>query len=92
MVLHSEIEITENGQRRTVEVVEALLKREVKEGLRGNLLAIRSALDRYERHTGSQPEHDEDMAEEDKAILERLMQPRGSTPGKRGKQGGGTDQ
>ena len=70
-VLLEEIEMTENGKKRSVSLLEALIKRAVQEGLRGDLRAIKDLLDRYERHVGSEPEVEEELPEDDKAILQR---------------------
>jgi hypothetical protein len=71
-VLLSEIEMTENGRKRTVSILEALIKRSAQEGLRGDLRAIKDLLDRFERHVGSEPEIPDELAEHDKAILQRV--------------------
>ena len=78
-VMLEEIEMTENGRKRTVSLLEALIKRAVQEGLRGDLRAIKDLLDRYERHVGSEPEVEEELPEEDKAILQRVMALRENT-------------
>jgi hypothetical protein len=70
-VLLDEIEMTENGRKRTVSLLEALIKRAAQEGLRGDLRAIKDLLDRFERHVGSEPEIADELAEHDKAILQR---------------------
>jgi hypothetical protein len=80
-VLDSEIEITEGGRRRTVPVVQALMLRQVQEGLRGQLRAIESLLDRYERHADHEVEQAEELPEEDKALLEQAI--RSSKRGRR---------
>src|SRR5215213_10770650 len=72
-ILLEEIEMTENGRKRTVSMLEALLKRAVQQGLRGDLRAIKDLLDRYERHVGSEPEIEEELPEDDTAILQRFM-------------------
>jgi hypothetical protein len=72
-VMESEIEVSENGRKRRVPVVEALILRLVQEGLRGQLRALDSALDRYEQHVDDGPERQEELPEEDLALLERLM-------------------
>ena len=72
-ILLEEIEMTENGRKRTVSMLEALIKRAVQEGLRGDLRAIKDLLDRYERHVGSEPEVEEELPEDDTAILQRFM-------------------
>jgi len=78
-ILLEEIEMTENGRKRTVSMLEALIKRAVQEGLRGDLRAIKDLLDRYERHVGSEPEVEDELPEEDKAILQRVMALRENT-------------
>jgi hypothetical protein len=72
-VLSSEILVTENGKPEPVPILEALIKRLVHDGLKGNLRAIKDLLDRYERHVGSEPDREEELAEEDVAIIERLL-------------------
>jgi hypothetical protein len=72
-ILLEEIEMTENGRKRSVSLLEALIKRAVQEGLRGDLRAIKDLLDRYERHVGSEPEVEEELPEDDTAILQRFM-------------------
>src|ERR671912_732372 len=49
-VLESEIELTENGRKRKVPLLEAILLRQAQDALRGQPRAIDSLLDRYERH------------------------------------------
>jgi hypothetical protein len=75
-VLESGVELTENGRRRDVPLLEALVMKQVQEGLRGQLRAIESLLDRYERHVGSEEEHSEELPEEDLLLLERALGPR----------------
>jgi uncharacterized protein DUF5681 len=72
-ILDSEIVLTENGRPRRVQVIEALLLRQVQEGLRGQLRAIESLIDRYERHASQEVETAEELPEEDWALLERAM-------------------
>jgi hypothetical protein len=72
-VLLDQIEMTENGQKRTVLMLEALIKRAVQEALRGNMRALKDILDRYERHVGAEPEIEEELPEEDKVILQRVL-------------------
>jgi Family of unknown function (DUF5681) len=72
-VMREEIELTENGKKRSVSLLEALIKRAVQEGLRGDLRAIKDLLDRYERHVGSEPEIEEELPDDDKAILQRML-------------------
>jgi hypothetical protein len=79
-ILASEIEITEKGRKRTATALEALITRQVHEGLKGELRAIENLLDRYERHVGSQPAREPELSEEDEAIIERLLALRGSEP------------
>jgi hypothetical protein len=72
-VLLDEIEMTENGRKRTVSLLEALIKRSAQEGLRGDLRAIKDLLDRFERHVGPEPEIVDEFPEDDKAILQRVL-------------------
>ena len=56
-VMREEIELTENGKKRSVSLLEALIKRAV----------------RYERHVGVEPEFEEELPDDDKAILQRML-------------------
>ena len=84
-VLLEEIEMTENGKKRSVSLLETLIKRQMQAGLRGDLRAIKDLLDRYERHVGSEPEVEEELLEDDKAILQRFMVLRERTTAARAK-------
>ncbi|ESR23776.1 DUF5681 domain-containing protein [Lutibaculum baratangense] len=90
-VLASEIELTENGRQRSVTLVEALLKKQVQEGLRGDLRAIRDLLDRYERYSGVGEERGEELPDEDVELLERVMSGRRRGPGRGTVVGDGPD-
>ena len=72
-ILESEIVLTENGRPRTVPVIEGLVLRQVQEGLRGQLRAIESLIDRYERYADHEVEQVEELPEEDWALLERAI-------------------
>jgi len=72
-VLTSEIELKENGKKRTVSLLEALLKRAVQQALSGDMRALKDLLDRYERCVGAEPERNADLADEDRAILQRVL-------------------
>jgi hypothetical protein len=73
--MESEIEITENGQKRVVSLLDALILNLVQQGLRGNVKAIQSALNLAERHCDAATELTEELADDDLAILERLSSP-----------------
>lgn len=74
-VLESEIELTENGRKRKVPLLEAIILRQAQDALRGQLRAIDSLLDRYERHAGHEIERSDELPEEDLALLERALSP-----------------
>ncbi|WP_262269562.1 DUF5681 domain-containing protein [Microvirga yunnanensis] len=74
-VLESEIELTENGRKRKVPLLEAIILRQAQEALRGQPRAIDSLLDRYERHAGPEVERPDELPEEDVALLERALGP-----------------
>src|SRR4051812_22268082 len=78
-VMSSTIEISENGRKRQVSIAEALLKRQVQEGLRGQLRAIENLLDRYEKYVETEADAEE-MSDEDQAILARALASRRLTP------------
>jgi hypothetical protein len=73
-VLESEIEVTENGYRRKVPLLEAILLRQANEAVRGQLRAGDSLLDRYERHCGREEEQADESSEEDLLLLERAFE------------------
>ena len=72
-VLDSEIELTEGGRTRRVPMIEALMLRQVQEGLRGHLRAIDSLIDRYERYASQEVEQADELPEEDLALLKQAM-------------------
>jgi hypothetical protein len=72
-VLESEIELTENGRKRKVPLIEAIILRQAQDALRGQPRAIDSLLDRYERHAGHEPGLSDELPEEDLALLERVL-------------------
>lgn len=76
LVLESEIELIENGKKRKISLVEALLKRQAQEALRGNNKAINDLLDRYERHCPATAEDRVELPEEDQQLLERALSSR----------------
>ncbi len=73
-ILEAGIELTENGRKRKVTLVAALIKRQAQEGLRGNMRAIENLLDRYERHAPPEPlAEDDEFPERDADILRRAL-------------------
>ncbi|MGO4386766.1 DUF5681 domain-containing protein [Microvirga sp. 2YAF29] len=74
-VLESEIELTENGRKRKVPLLEAIILRQAQDALRGQLRATDSLLDRYERHAGHEAERSDELPEEDLVLLERVLGP-----------------
>ena len=68
-VLESEIELTENGRKRKVPLIQALLLRQAQDGLQGQTRAIENLLDRYERHCGDREDAPEELAADDEAVL-----------------------
>ena len=72
-VLESEIELTENGRKRKVPLLEAIILRQAQEALRGQPRAAESLLNRYERYAGHEVEHSEELPDDDVALLERAL-------------------
>jgi hypothetical protein len=70
-VLESEIE--DNGRRRRVSVVEALVWKQVECGLTGDWKAGDKLMDRYERHFSDRPEPELEVPEEDQQMLDELL-------------------
>lgn len=73
-VMESEIDITENGHCHKVPVLKAVVLKQVQAALQGQLRAIDSLLDRYERHSVREEEQVEESAEEDLLLLERALE------------------
>jgi hypothetical protein len=69
----SEIEVTENGRKRKVPRIEAMIMKAFQIGLNGDMRAIKDLLDRCERLGGSEPSREEELPEEDKLILQRML-------------------
>lgn len=75
-VMESEIEVAENGRKRTVTRLEALILGQVQVGLRGNTRASDSLLNRYERLADVGVEQGDELPEDDQALLERALNSR----------------
>jgi hypothetical protein len=85
------VPLTENGSKRDVNILEALLKREAHEGINGKLSAIQSFMNRAERLLPSTTHQSEpDLLAEDEAILKRALH-RKSTPGRVNREAGLTE-
>ncbi|MGF7163303.1 hypothetical protein FHS85_004966 [Rhodoligotrophos appendicifer] len=90
-IADTEIEISENGTKRRVPVVEALFRVQVREGLKGNIRASDSLLNRFERLMSDGDVHYE-LPEEDRELLNcALNQPAAvrPAPNRRARGGGG---
>jgi hypothetical protein len=74
-IAESPIEITENGRKVKVQMAEKLILRHFQEALRGRPQSIVDLLDRLDRYSSSQPEHAEELPEEDRTILDRALAP-----------------
>ena len=73
-VMGTEITVPDRGGSRTVSILEALLLRQTQEALKGQLRAIESLLDRFERLGGDPgPSHSEPNAE-DLALLKEALE------------------
>lgn len=69
----SEISVTEQGEPRSVPLPKALLLRQVQDGLRGDIRASNSVLDRMERYLCSDVVDDDDLAADDRELLKRAL-------------------
>lgn len=78
-VMESEIELTENGRKRKAPVLEAILLRQAQEAMRGDIRATDSLLNRYERLAEVGAGQNEELPEEDQALLDRILNARGRT-------------
>ena len=72
-VLEQQIVVTENGKKRCISMLEALLKCQVKKGLEGSDRALRDLFDRYERHESATAGQTAELPDDDQAILSRVM-------------------
>jgi hypothetical protein len=70
-VLESDIVITENGKKKKIPPLEALFKRMLQSALQGDWRAAQDLLERCERHDRS-AEVEEELPEEDRALLDRM--------------------
>ncbi len=70
-VFESEITINDNGQSRSVTILEALVLRQVQDAMRGNSRAQENLLDRYERLCPGDAANEDDVAAEDQVVLRR---------------------
>jgi hypothetical protein len=81
--LLEEAEINENGQKKSMPMVQVLIKKQLQLGLRGDPRAIESLLNRFERLV---PDNDrgeqDDLSQEDEIILARHL---GRVPKPQGK-------
>jgi hypothetical protein len=68
-VMESEITVTEAGQKASVPVGKALVLRLLKAAMGGDIRAINSMLDRYERYCPDEAANDDEVAAEDRALL-----------------------
>lgn len=91
-VMQSEIDVAENGRCRKVPVLQAIVLRQVQAALQGQLRAIDSLLDRYERHGDREEEQVEESAEEDLLLLERALEARRRCQRRRNEPTGGEDE
>ena len=72
-VLESEIELNENGRRRTVPLVVALVLRQVQEALKGQPRSIEYLLERYSTYTDRVEQKAIDLPADDWAMIERAI-------------------
>lgn len=71
-VLESDIVITENGKKRKISPLEAVLMKILQSALQGDLRAAQDLLARSERYDRS-AEGEEELPEEDRALLDRMF-------------------
>jgi hypothetical protein len=77
VLFEAQMELIENGLKREVPVVVALLKRMIHDGLKGDHKATDSLLDRAERHLLSTAElPDDDLDDDDLQILSQALERR----------------
>jgi hypothetical protein len=72
-VLDSEIELIENGRKRKVPLIKAIILRQAQVALSGKDRVMDSVLDRYERCLGQEVEHADELPEDDAALLEQAL-------------------
>jgi hypothetical protein len=67
------VTVTVDGEKKVISVLEALVMRLLDGGLKGDIKAINSILDRIERLIGSDPKQEPETSEEDVEILQRVL-------------------
>jgi hypothetical protein len=70
--LESHVELTENGQKRSVSLLDALVLNLAQQALRGNVKAIQVTLSLAEQYCDADNDDREELQEEDLAILRRV--------------------
>jgi hypothetical protein len=70
------VELTERGKRRSVDAPTALLLDELQDALKGNHKARTDLLDRCERYLNDPDDGEEELPEEDQAMLDAALQRR----------------
>jgi len=78
-LLERQTTLQENGKKRTVLLIEALLLRLADTALKGDIKAINSLLDRLERHQSHLQDQDLELPEEDRALLQSALKQRTSS-------------
>lgn len=73
-VMNLTLEINENGRKKTVTYLQAMLRRVAQEAIKGNMRATEICLDRAERYEGAATPEAEELSEEDGALIERQLQ------------------
>jgi hypothetical protein len=69
--LESTVEVTENGQKRSVSLLDALVLNLAQQALRGNVKAIQLTLSLADQHCDADNDDGQELPEEDVAILRR---------------------
>ena len=72
-VLDSEIELIENGRKRKMPLIQAIVLRQAQVALGGKDRVMDSVLDRYERYCGQDIEQTDELPEEDAALLDQVL-------------------
>ena len=67
------VTVTMDGEKKVISALDALVMRLLDGGLKGDIKAINSILDRIERLIGSERKQDTETSEEDIEILQRVL-------------------
>jgi hypothetical protein len=73
ILLEGQIEVTENGRKRRITKLEAVLLKQVQCAIQGDWRAGEKLIDRHERYAAAEEGGEQELAEEDAILLKRAL-------------------